>query len=227
MSDATGKMDELLQGFPERLQSLRQGKSRTVFAAEIGESESTLGNYERGTRVPTADFLARLKKKTNVDLDWLLTGLHGDGESTPGLVSQGDFAFLPRYSVNASAGQGLVPVEEHEIERLAFRRDWLREIGLDPRFAGLLTAQGDSMSPTIPDGALMLVDRREDQPIRTGFIYVIALDGDVLVKRVSRNVDGTVDLISDNPLYPTKTIEQTDFDKLYFAGWVYWVGRKL
>lgn len=167
-------------------------------------------------------------------MDWLLEG--GPPGYPQRTASTGEFdlpadlrefALLPRYSVTASAGFGLVSAEEVEVERIAFRLDWLREIGLDPQQAGLLSASGDSMHPTIPDGALILVDRRENQPIRSGFIYVIVLDGEVLVKRISRNVDGTIDLISDNALYPVKAVRQVDFDRLTIAGRVFWVGRRL
>lgn len=35
---------------------------------------STLANYERGERVPDANFLALYREKLHVDLDWLLFG---------------------------------------------------------------------------------------------------------------------------------------------------------
>jgi phage repressor protein C with HTH and peptisase S24 domain len=118
-------------------------------------------------------------------------------------------------------------IEETEIERIAFRLEWLREIGLDPDQCAMLTSRGDSMGETIPDGSLMLVDKRKGQPVISGCIYVIVLDGDVLVKRVSRNVDKTLDLISDNPIYPIQKVSQTQFDGLFIAGRVFWVGRKI
>jgi phage repressor protein C with HTH and peptisase S24 domain len=146
---------------------------------------------------------------------------------SPAIGSGEEFALLPRYSVSASAGTGLVALEEQEIERIAFRRDWLHEMGIDAREAGLVTASGDSMDPTIPDGAMMLVVRRHGEPIRSGFIYVLVLDGEVLVKRIMRNVDGTFDLISDNPLYPVQKVRQVDLDGLHIAGRVFWVGRRI
>lgn len=63
------------------------------------------------------------------------------------------------------------------------------------------------MAPTIPDGAFMLVDMRDDQPIRHGCIHVILKDGDLIVKRVDRSADdGTVALISDNKRYRNQTV---------------------
>jgi phage repressor protein C with HTH and peptisase S24 domain len=217
--------------FVERLRLVVGDESVNGFAKRAQIPEGSLRQYLAGS-IPGVDKAARIANAGGVLLDWLLIGrqpmraeLAGTRLDASGVPSE--FALLPRYSVQASAGNGLVAAEEIEVERIAFRLDWLREMGLDPNQAGLLTAQGDSMYPTIPDGALILVDRRPDQAIRSGFVYVIVLGGEVLVKRVSRNVDGTIDLISDNAVYPVQTVRQTEFDQLLIAGRVFWIGRKL
>lgn len=182
--------------------------------------------------MPGLDKLLTLAEALNVTLDWLAAArgpMRASVGPGPGLVTfpNSEFALLPRYNVAASAGFGRVVEEEGELERLAFRFDWLREMGINPENAGLVTADGDSMDPTIPDGALMLVIRGENTPIRSGYIYVIVLNGEVLVKRVSRNIDGTIDLISDNALYPVQKVRQVDLDRLFIAGRVFWIGHKL
>lgn len=213
----------------KRLRELRGSTDRDVWAAKLGVSKTTIANYERGDRKPEGEFLETLVEKANADLNWLfgrLEAVNDTGIAPVTGIGQ-EFALLPRYSVSASAGMGLVALEEREIERIAFRRDWLHEMGIDAREAGLVTASGDSMDPTIPDGAMMLVVRRHGEPIRSGFIYVLVLDGEVLVKRIMRNVDGTFDLISDNPLYPVQKVRQVDLDGLHIAGRVFWVGRRI
>ncbi len=215
----------------ERLAFILEALGEDESVRATGLSWKTLKRYAAGSD-PSMTAVIALSEAAAVPLEWVALGRElpgGDvaGRTLDSAAHPGEFALLPRYSVAASAGQGLLAQEEFEVERIAFRLDWLREIGLDPKQAGLLTAQGDSMHPTIPDGALMLVDRRENQPIRSGYIYVIVLDGEVLVKRLSRNTDKTIDLISDNPLYPVKNIPQTEFDGLFIAGRVFWVGRKL
>ncbi|SFZ85961.1 Phage repressor protein C, contains Cro/C1-type HTH and peptisase s24 domains [Devosia enhydra] len=219
-------------GFQQRFQDLVARVGGLAIAGELaGVTDETIGKWRDGKTKPTFFGLAGIAAAAGVTLDWLLTGAEhpralaaSDADVEAALP---EFALLPRYSVSASAGSGLVAHEEVEIERIAFRRDWLRDMGLDPNQAGLLSAKGDSMHPTIPDGAMMLVDRRLDQPIVSGYIYVIVLDGEVLVKRVSRNVDATFDLISDNPIYPVQKVRQPDFDKLMIAGRVFWVGRTI
>ena len=137
------------------------------------------------------------------------------------------FTLVPRVGVSASAGFGLTALAEEITERLAFKTEWLREMGLSPAFCGLLTCSGDSQDPVIKDGALMLVDMRPDQQIRSGNFYIIVLDGDVLVKLINRRVDGTIELISHNPAYPKEVIDSQRLDKLTIPGRVVWAGQKL
>jgi phage repressor protein C with HTH and peptisase S24 domain len=172
-------------------------------------------------------------------LDWLLTG-KGPKHLAPTnrlpvqpgnhLVDindigpeAGGYTLIPRYAVNASAGNGLVALGEEVAERLAFNTNWLRSLGLSLAHVGLVTCVGDSQSPTIPNGALMLVDMSPDQQIRSGQFYVIVLDGDLLVKRLFRKVDGTIELISDNPIYQTETIQASYLERLNIPGRVAWV----
>ncbi len=197
------------------------GKDKAVQVT--GLSWKTLTRYATGGDASLAA-IAALSEVSGLPIEWIVYGNWPDAGANANVT---EFALLPRYSVAASAGSGLVALEEQEIERIAFRRDWLHEMGIDAREAGLVTASGDSMDPTIPDGAMMLVVRRHGEPIRSGFIYVLVLDGEVLVKRIMRNVDGTFDLISDNPLYPVQKVRQVDLDGLHIAGRVFWVGRRI
>nr|WP_282565613.1 S24 family peptidase [Paradevosia shaoguanensis] len=139
----------------------------------------------------------------------------------------GAFTLVPRIGVSASAGYGLAALAEEVTERLAFKTAWLHDMGLSPAYVGLLTCSGDSQDPIIKDGALMLVDMRPNQQIRSGNFYIIVLDGDVLVKKVNRRVDGAVELLSHNPAYPTEVIDSQRLDKLTIPGRVVWAGQKL
>jgi len=143
--------------------------------------------------------------------------------------SREEFAFLPRYAGAAAAGYGRTAEAEEITEMLAFRRDWLRRIGINPAQAFLLVADGDSMTPTIPDGALMLVDGsiKEPRDIKNGNIYVIVRSGTVIVKRVQFRIDDSVVLISDNAMYERETISREEMNDLHFAGRVVWIGRSI
>lgn len=58
----------------ERLISLRTGLSRREFAKNLGITESTLRNYEKGVSSPDAQFLTEICKKMKLSPEWLLLG---------------------------------------------------------------------------------------------------------------------------------------------------------
>lgn len=133
----------------------------------------------------------------------------------PGMIA------IPRYDeVRPSAGHGSVAISEIPTTRVAFERHWLIDIGVQPNAAVILPAQGDSMSPTIPNGAPMLVDTSKRE-VRNGFIYVFDIDGDLVVKRIERLPDGTFDLISDNRNYPTRNLSRSTVTSMTVIGRVY------
>jgi len=221
-------------GFSARLHALVEGRTQASFAAEAGISQGGLHKLLHGGEPNLATLIA-LAKAGGVSVEWLATGrgprateaarpLDDAVSNSPAYLQE--FAFIPRYEVRASAGPGLVPISEDISERVAFRADWLREIGVAAANAAVLTAGGDSMEPLIPDGALMLVDV-SIREVRNGCIYVIVKDGDLLVKRVHRKVDGTISLISENTRYPPEEITPTLLDKLHIVGRVRWVGRTI
>lgn len=59
----------------ERLVALRRGLSRREFAKNLGITESTLRNYEKGASSPDAQFLANICKKMAISPEWILFGI--------------------------------------------------------------------------------------------------------------------------------------------------------
>ncbi len=202
-------------------------------AAEIaGVSRASIDNWRKpGAKVPF-DGMLKLAQAAGISLDWMATGdeayIDSRSENSPRLMQTwaGSFALVPVYEAEAGAGPGLVPVSERTSGALAFREEWLRRVGVSEASSGLVTAVGDSMAPTIPDGATMLVDMSARE-IRSGYIYVLSQEGAVLVKRLQVKIDGSVILISDNPLYENEVIDAAMVDQLNVAGRVVWVGTSV
>lgn len=214
----------------EMIESL--GKDRSVQAT--GRSWKQLSRYANDAAEPPFSVVVSLARAAGQSLDRMVTdpasgtGAFLAGPMAPAMGDETqDFTLVPRYDVSASAGYGLAALAEEVTERLAFKTDWLRDMGLSPHFVGLVTCRGDSQYPVIKDGALMLVDMQPDQVIRSGCFYVIVLDGDVLVKKINRRVDGAIELISENTVYPVEVIDHQRLDKLTIPGRVVWAGQKL
>lgn len=137
------------------------------------------------------------------------------------------FVFVPRYDVEASAGGGSDVHDEPLIDRLAFKLEWIQQtLGLDPARLALIDARGDSMSPTIEHGDLLLIDMRIGDAWSEG-VYVINIKGALLVKRLRLRLSGMVEIISDNSAYGTEVISGEELGRLKIVGRVAWHGRKL
>jgi phage repressor protein C with HTH and peptisase S24 domain len=198
-------------------------------AAEIADvSRDTINNWRKeGAAVPLQKALL-LAQAAGVSLDWVATGHQVRPDLPTGLpAGNGDgFALIPRLEVQASAGYGVISEREDVRALVAFRRDWLRQRGINPQTAFLLTARGDSMEPTIRDGDSLLGDSSIDRIVDNG-IYIFVYAGTVMLKRLHIGLGGAVTMISDNPLYPRETIPKDRLEDLQVRGRVMWFGRSI
>ncbi|WP_444451997.1 S24 family peptidase [Rhodobacter capsulatus] len=135
-----------------------------------------------------------------------------------------DFAPIPRLDARMSAGPGAENGDVQVIEKLAFRRDWLDRMGVDPTQAVLVQVSGDSMTPGLHDGDLALIDRRRNK-VRNGNVYALTdTDGSTRVKRIDLLPNGLI-LRSDAPSYPAEFRPCDDANRLQIIGQVVWSGH--
>ena len=88
--------------------------------------------------------------------------------------------------VEAAAGGGAVNLDEAPVKGpVWFRRDWLDGHGIDPTRCVVITVRGESMEPTLPAGAKILVDRDRTRR-RAGRIFVVNTAEGLVVKRLAR-----------------------------------------
>ena len=118
---------------------------------------------------------------------------------------------------HASAGLGVLAQQE-----AMGREPVSAEYDTDDYF--WLVVSGDSMSPKIDDGDLVLVNR--EAPVETNTTMVVIVDDDQgFVKKVSINED-TVTLHSANPYYPPMVFGGAELARLRFIGRVVELRRK-
>ena len=137
-----------------------------------------------------------------------------------------EYALVPIYQVEVSAGYGATVETETSVARLAFRRDWLEEIGVYESKAATVVASGDSMEPTIHDGDVLLVDTDQRQVIKDA-IYVVRQESLLYVKRLQRLYDGSIRISSDNKAYASEMVPKRELGSLEVIGRVVWSGGRL
>ncbi len=140
-----------------------------------------------------------------------------------------EYALIPLYDVRAAAGHGAVVEEERIIDSLAFKRRWVRqELNANPADLYLIYVDGESMEPTLCSRDVILVDRRNAQEVHHDGIYVLRMDGSLLVKRLQRLPGRQVKVTSDNPAYEPFNISlETPGEDLAIIGRVVWTGRRM
>ena len=134
-----------------------------------------------------------------------------------GKTPRGDWVDVPRLALGASAGPGVVPVEEQAVGTFRFAARWLRQQGLDPAMLSAIRVEGDSMENTLRDGDEILVDRTP-RPLRDG-IHVVRTGDALLVKRLDLAIPGKIALVSDNPAYRTIELAPDEVDVIGRVVW--------
>tara|TARA_R110002020_G_scaffold47651_1_gene135552 strand:+ start:9074 stop:9763 length:690 start_codon:yes stop_codon:yes gene_type:complete len=206
---------KIAPGIGERLLSLvPEGQNNADFAAEIGVADATLGNYLRGEREPSYDFLRRLRERRGVDINWLITG-EGKGAKTHAVRHEiSNQVTIPRYAIQASAGGGAVVLSEEVEDHFTVSRDWLARYLPKGAKVGIIEARGDSMEPTIADGDILILNFSIDSSVvNDGGVFVISVDGVLLVKRLQVTVDGHILIRSDNDLYEQEKVTREFADE--------------
>jgi phage repressor protein C with HTH and peptisase S24 domain len=198
---------------------------------KTGVSSSTYNRIIKGESEASAEKLGKIAEATGASLDWLILGRGAPKfgtERPPSPASDGpDMAMIPYLSVLAQAGNGISPEHVAEVEKIPFSRQLLRKLGVRGDRIEFIRAVGDSMEPTIQDGALVLVDRSKNEIVGDA-IYVVSLDNEVRIKRVHKNIDGTITLISDNrEVYEPERLTRPDAERLQVHGRVCWTEKKL
>ena len=104
---------------------------------------------------------------------------------------------VPFYNTFASAGFGAFNDDVYEPDDfVGLSAHWLQQRGLQKNKLAFILTSGDSMTPTIHHGDMLLINRAATTP-RDGQIYVIRSGDQLWVKRV-QGIPGGIRLISDN-----------------------------
>ncbi len=169
---ATTLVDE---EFRRRLRLImQQFDSVADLARAVGVSDNAIYKWVSGRGQPSMMSLVNLSKAADVSVEWLATGR---GAPTKSRIENqlAEPAVMASGSRNSAqtANDRSVAQNQQVVDYLSFRPDWLqRALKLDLRNMALVEVIGDSMSPTVDGGDVVLVDLRETR-FRHDGIYVL------------------------------------------------------
>lgn len=200
---------QLRNAIGERLREerTRLGLKPTDFKTIGGWSSRSIYDWESGRGSPKAEFLS-LAEDTGLDVNYIISGRRAS--ATPPSLSgpvpapaplDEDVISLPLLSATGSMGPGNDLITEDVIlGEVPISRKWLN-LNLPrsrPEALQLVHAYGDSMGDTLRSGDFAIVDT-DYQVADVSGVYVLQANGQLFIKRVSRLLDGTHQITSDNP----------------------------
>lgn len=183
----------------------------TVIAEQRGESLAALSRLIGRNAAYLQQFVQRGSPRMLAERDrHVLAGYLGIDEGLLGGPARAATALVrvPRFDVTVSAGAGALVDADRAGGGEAIDPALLRQLGVRPGDAAIVTARGDSMQPTIADGDELLVDQ-SDRAIGSGGLFVARIDDALVVKRLARDGRHVV-VTSDNPAWPSQTVPSVD-----------------
>ncbi|WFE73073.1 helix-turn-helix transcriptional regulator [Halomonas sp. M1] len=186
----------------------------------------TLEYYLTGDREPKVARCVEIAKAVGVDIGWLASGegamLAGQGAAPPATEVPGmeDYAFVPLYDAQCSAGAGAWNENCRVLTHISFTRYSLRKQGLTPEHLSAIRIDGDSMEPVLHSGDTVLIDHTRTTIEGEG-IYILRLDGHLYAKRLQRQFNG-ISIISANKEYDKVLVPQDQLHELDIIGRAVW-----
>jgi len=174
----------------------------------LGITRMNFATLKKRNRIPFNELLDFCAKRS-ISINWLLYG-----QSPESLVEATNRYYKIKYllDVSASAGGGGYN-ENEELSELEIPLEFVSYLGGENELKNIeaLKVTGDSMEPTFSYDDTIFVNR-EKKDIQRGGVFVLRTEGGVFIKRVVMRIDGKVDIISDNDIYPIQTVSTNEIE---------------
>jgi phage repressor protein C with HTH and peptisase S24 domain len=167
----------------------RRGSSLAALSRMIGRNPAYLQQFvKRGTP-------RRLDER---DRKSLAAFLDADESVLGGEARAPEMIAVRRIDAVAAAGPGGLVEDDRVVGEERIDPRIAARLGVSPAALSMITAKGDSMAPLIHDGDALLVDSADRRLSSRPGLFVLRLDGALLVKRVAR-IGLELHIGSDNP----------------------------
>ncbi len=225
--------------FGSRLKEERKLKKMTQeeLAKATSLHKTSLLSYEKETVSPPASFLEKLVK-LDFDVNYIISGFRNSTNSNAAdIVSNHAFTrdkesdieetnvYIPLVDAMLCAGHGSLETQDNIIESIPFPRSFIEQKG-NPKNMVLFRVSGDSMSPTIHDKDMVLIDESKKN-LEIGKIYAVGFEDVIYLKQVDF-LPKTLVLKSHNKDYKDIELKMSEYNEEHFRviGKLLWVSRE-
>ncbi|MGL4596606.1 MAG: XRE family transcriptional regulator [Bacteroidia bacterium] len=211
----------------QRIKLLRKtlDLNQTVFAAEIGITQTSLSQIEGGKNGISYDVYKAIIARFNVDPFWLMDG-QGEMLRTENAAKASGSVLPLVVTVDSEGEENIVVVDKKAaagylqgmtdpeyVNRLpAFRLP-----GFYGRTFRAFEVSGDSMLPNIYPGDMLVGAYEESlQHLKNDQVYIVVLnDGSIVVKRLRKPDPNRIELRSDNTVYEPYEVSAADIAQVW------------
>ena len=200
-------LGDIIEKLKDVLSESRIGKK--VFDKDVATAlnipQATFATMKKRNSIPYEEILefCALKK---ISVNWLFFD-----QAVDMLKEETEKFFQVRYfaDIRASAGGGAYGFDE-DFETITLDEKIMHNmVGLGNTELEAIHVDGESMEPTLQDGSIVFVDRTQTNINKNG-IFIASTAGGLFIKRIHQRVDGMIELISDNNIYPPQAINPDD-----------------
>jgi len=174
----------------------------------LGITQMNFATMKKRNKIPYVELLDFCATKS-ISINWMLYG-----QSPESLIEATNKFFMVKYfsDVSASAGGGS-DVEGEEAQELEIPEQFVAMLGgeRELRFIEAINVSGDSMEPTFSYNDIVFINR-DKTDLQRGGIFTIRTEAGLFIKRVQKRIDGKVDIISDNKVYTTQTLDPREIE---------------
>lgn len=172
------------------LQNLTNKKiTQSELVKVLGISQAAMANRQKRDSRFTTDEIQKLEQHFGVVL-----------------LESSDCIEVEYIHINPSCGLGTAVIDEPDITPIKLGKKMIETVlrVTDVNNLKIFKASGDSMTDTIDDNDLLLVDMgRTDYT--NGGVFLLQKNNDWFIKRLHLKLSGELEVISDNPKYEKET----------------------
>ena len=177
-------------------------------ADALGISQMNFATMKKRDKIPYVELLNFCARKS-ISINWMLYG-----QSPESLVEATNKFFMVKFfnDISASAGGGS-DIDESEAKDMNVPEEFVQMLGGESELKNIeaINVTGDSMEPTFSYNDIVFINRAKTD-LNRGGIFTIRTEAGLFIKRVQKRIDGKIDIISDNEVYSTQTLEPNELE---------------
>ncbi len=174
----------------------------------LGVSQMNFATMKKRNKIPFGELLDFCATKS-ISINWLLYG-----QSPESLIEATNKFFMVKYfsKINASAGGG-ADSDEEDAHGIEIPHEFAMMLGGERELKNIeaINVSGDSMEPTFSYNDIVFINRAKTD-LQRGGVFTIRTEAGLFIKRIQKRIDGKIDVISDNQVYSTQTLNPDEIE---------------